>query len=79
MIAQHGIAGSSPPGRLVDLEALETCLNKVKAFALSRKDPTIHMPRIGCGLGGAKWEEIEPIVERALGELKVFVYDFTIK
>ncbi|MDR6488204.1 O-acetyl-ADP-ribose deacetylase (regulator of RNase III) [Chryseobacterium vietnamense] len=38
----------------------------------------IHMPRIGCGLAGGKWEEIEPIIERALlkKDVEVYVYDF---
>jgi hypothetical protein len=36
------------------------------------------MPRIGCGLAGGKWEEIEPIIERTLieADVKVTVYDF---
>ena len=36
------------------------------------------MPRIGCGLAGGKWEEIEPIIERTLATagVEVTVYDF---
>ena len=35
------------------------------------------MPRIGCGLAGGKWEEIEPIIIRQLCEkdIAVYVYD----
>ncbi len=35
------------------------------------------MPRIGCGLAGGKWEEIEPIIQSALLEngIEVYVYD----
>lgn len=38
---------------------------------------TIHMPRIGCGLAGGKWEEIEKIVNEELiaNNIKVVVYD----
>jgi hypothetical protein len=36
------------------------------------------MPRIGCGLAGGKWEQIEPIIERTLlnKNVEVYVYDF---
>jgi hypothetical protein len=33
------------------------------------------MPRIGCGLAGGTWEEVEPVVERTCGDLEVHVYD----
>jgi len=37
------------------------CLAKValKAVAL---ETSVHMPRIGCGLAGGKWEKIETII-----------------
>jgi O-acetyl-ADP-ribose deacetylase (regulator of RNase III) len=34
------------------------------------------MPRIGCGLAGGKWGEVEPIIVRALREVETYVYDF---
>ncbi len=36
------------------------------------------MPRIGCGLAGGKWEEIEKIIIRTLihRQVDVYVYDF---
>jgi hypothetical protein len=37
------------------------------------------MPRFGCGLAGGKWSEIEPIIERALPDVDVYVYDFDTK
>ena len=37
---------------------------------------SVHMPRIGCGLGGGKWEEVEPIIRTLLKYSNVFVYDF---
>jgi O-acetyl-ADP-ribose deacetylase (regulator of RNase III) len=40
-------------------------------------DPSVHMPRIGCGLAGGTWERIGPLVEAALSErnIAVTVYD----
>jgi O-acetyl-ADP-ribose deacetylase (regulator of RNase III) len=71
MIAQKGIDGS---GRKVMYGALRKCLKKVAEFAASRPGVTIHMPLIGCGLGGGRWEEVEPIVKECLGEFEVYVY-----
>ena len=40
-------------------------------------DASVHMPRIGSGLAGGKWEEIERIVEEELTSrgVQVTVYD----
>lgn len=36
---------------------------------------TIHMPRIGCGLGGGSWSEIEPIIKATMPKRHIYVYD----
>jgi O-acetyl-ADP-ribose deacetylase (regulator of RNase III) len=54
--------------------ALKECLTEVSAFA-QKKGASVHMPRIGCGLGGGKWERVEPIIEETLALQAVFVYD----
>jgi O-acetyl-ADP-ribose deacetylase (regulator of RNase III) len=75
MIAQDEIRG---PGnrRPVQYDALETALGHVADWA-AELDATVHMPRIGCGLGGGRWEEIEPIITRTLTQrgIAAFVYD----
>jgi O-acetyl-ADP-ribose deacetylase (regulator of RNase III) len=76
MVAQHGLSakGGVPPIRY---EAVEACLNEVAGRARELA-ASVHMPRIGCGLAGGKWELIEPIIRRALCEqgVEVFVYDY---
>jgi O-acetyl-ADP-ribose deacetylase (regulator of RNase III) len=76
MIGQHGVRGRSNP-RPIRYEALETCLRRVAEEAVEL-DASIHMPRIGCGLAGGTWSEVEPIVTSSLVEagIEVFVYDF---
>ena len=75
MIAQRNVvaAGGLPPVRY---EAVESALTKVAQFA-NERDATVHMPRIGCGLAGGKWEEIERIVQSTLVDrgIDVTVYD----
>lgn len=77
MIGQHKTLSNSKGIPPVRYEAVEKCLNKLIDEAL-KLNASVHMPRIGCGLAGGKWEEIEPIIERTLLEnnVEVYVYDF---
>lgn len=77
MIAQHKINSNSRGIPPIRYDALEKCLIKLSKQAL-QLNASVHMPRIGCGLAGGKWEEIEPLIINYLikKEIKVFVYDF---
>lgn len=79
MIAQKDIKeiDSIPPIRY---EALEKCLIKVKNFA-KEWGASIHMPKIGTGLAGGKWEKIEPIINNMLvdNDISTYVYILDIK
>ena len=76
MVAQHGLrrSGGVPPIRY---EAVAECLEKVAAKA-SGLVASVHMPRIGCGLAGGEWSQIEPLIEEQLcrHDVAVTVYDF---
>lgn len=75
MIGQHDTRpeGGRPPVRY---EAIRTGLASVRDFARTRS-ATVHMPRIGAGLAGGRWDEIAAIVMAELVEqgLTVTVYD----
>jgi O-acetyl-ADP-ribose deacetylase (regulator of RNase III) len=72
MVAQHAYGGDGEPP--IRYDALETCLAKVGHKARSTKR-SVHMPRIGCGLAGGSWVEVEPILGRTMKDVEVFVYD----
>jgi O-acetyl-ADP-ribose deacetylase (regulator of RNase III) len=76
MVAQHGMTGSSE-GPPIRYESVEECLGKVATKA-KELGASAHMPRIGCGLAGGKWELIEPIIVKTLCDkgVAVTVYDF---
>lgn len=75
MIAQNGIKTKySRKKRFVDYEALKKCLKKVNKLC-EKNNFTIHMPRIGVGLGGGEWRVIENIINNELPKISVYVYD----
>ena len=77
MIGQHKTIKNSKGIPPIRYEDVEKCLEKLANEAL-KLNASVHMPRIGCGLAGGKWEQIEPIIKRILLEenVEVFVYDF---
>lgn len=76
MIGQHGIR-TRENGSPIRYDSVNLCLEKLgdKAVELNA---SIHMPRIGCGLAGGKWELIEPLIVSKLTErgVSVYVYDY---
>jgi len=77
MIGQHKVNKDEQGNAPIRYEAVRQCLGKVSAFAAEHK-ASIHMPRIGCGLAGGRWEEIEPLIADTLSKegIDVTVYDF---
>ena len=77
MIGQRNINKDENGNPPVRYEAIASALEKVAEFA-KEKNASVHMPRIGCGLAGGKWEIMQQIIITALSEksIAVTVYDF---
>ncbi|MCL9805939.1 macro domain-containing protein [Flavobacterium amniphilum] len=77
MIGQHKINKDENGNAPIRYEAIRDGLNKVSEFALLH-NTSVHMPRIGCGLAGGKWDIVEPILIETLSQkdIEVTVYDF---
>ena len=75
LLGQHGVQrrGNEAPIRY---DAVRTGLMRVAEFAIAN-GASAHMPRIGCGLAGGSWNQMEPIIVATLVEagVKVTVYD----
>jgi O-acetyl-ADP-ribose deacetylase (regulator of RNase III) len=69
MVGQHGV-GRGTRTKPIRYEAVARCLETVAGKAAELR-ASVHMPRIGCGLAGGKWERIEPLIVRALSEHKI--------
>ena len=74
MVAQHGYVSPANPVA-IRYDALAQCLSKLAG--LIEEGTIIHMPRIGCGLAGGDWDQIEPLLEEhlAMAGFDVRVYD----
>jgi O-acetyl-ADP-ribose deacetylase (regulator of RNase III) len=78
MVGQHKVrvkgASGAPPVRY---EAIDQALAKLGEQARGLA-ASVHMPRIGCGLAGGKWERIEPMIVQHLAaqDVQVVVYDW---
>lgn len=77
LIGQHKIRKDEDGNPPVRYDAIRWGLTKVSQKARELQ-ASVHMPRIGCGLAGGKWEQIAPSISHELIALGVntFVYDF---
>lgn len=77
MVAQQGLRSARNPKPL-NLRALSFALEQLGTLAIDLSAAAIHMPRIGTGLAGGDWIEVEPMLRHHLvnvRSLPVFVYD----
>jgi O-acetyl-ADP-ribose deacetylase (regulator of RNase III) len=74
MVAQHGYVSRANPVA-IRYDALAKCLSKLAGQI--KQGTLIHMPRIGCGLAGGNWDQIEPLIDEHLAKagFDVRVYD----
>ncbi|MGE0433725.1 MAG: helix-hairpin-helix domain-containing protein [Planctomycetota bacterium] len=81
LVGQHHIRSRTADGQKpIRYDAVRRGLQAVANFAAEQPagvPVSVHMPRIGCGLAGGRWEEIEPIIRETLLQagLPVTVYD----
>ena len=73
MIAQDGYSKPGKPA--IRYDALCKCLRELRVFCSPGEE--VVMPRIGVGLSGGRWEEIEPLIQEELAGkgITVTVYD----
>jgi O-acetyl-ADP-ribose deacetylase (regulator of RNase III) len=76
MVAQHGIRRTKSKAP-IRYDAVAECLQRLAASALA-VGASVHMPRIGTGLAGGDWSQIEPLIQEQLCDrgVEVTVYDY---
>jgi O-acetyl-ADP-ribose deacetylase (regulator of RNase III) len=77
LIGQHKVRKDEKGNPPIRYRAVETGLLTIAKKA-AELNASVHMPRIGCGLAGGKWERMAPIIENCLiaNGVSTTVYDF---
>lgn len=73
MIGQHGVGLDKDGNPPIRYTAVREALKRANALAVVI-NATLHMPRIGCGLAGGRWDEIEKIIDEVV-DVETYVYD----
>ncbi|PYC87942.1 Appr-1-p processing protein [Streptomyces tateyamensis] len=76
LVGQRGIRTGRSTGAPVRYQAIGTALDRLADLVLPLQ-ASVHLPRIGCGLAGGRWELVEPLVTARLTDrgIPVTVYD----
>lgn len=50
------------PGKHFEYAALKQCLDRLEAIGIKRGKPiNLHVPQIGCGIGGGNWDIVQEL------------------
>lgn len=64
------------PGKVyTDLLALDNAMGVMRLFIDASGIEHIGFPKLGCGLGGAEWGDVEALIEHHFGDLAVTVFE----
>lgn len=66
--------GREPGVVYTDLAALANAFMQMRVCLDAVGVTSVGLPKLGCGLGGAEWEDVEAIIEEHLEGLDVTVY-----
>ncbi|MCC6466229.1 MAG: macro domain-containing protein [Planctomycetes bacterium] len=64
------------PGR-AKLENVNHALHALKKLIEQEKLASVALPRLATGVGGLEWKDVEPLLKKVLGDLKVPVYVYS--
>lgn len=56
------------------LEYVNHALKALKEWAIQEKIESLALPKLATGVGRLSWDEVKPVIEKQLGELKIPVY-----
>ena len=64
------------PGKAT-IEHVNHCLKALAKVIETEKVKSVALPRLATGVGGLRWEDVKPLIEKHLGHLTIPVYVYT--
>ena len=78
LLTQEGGYGhGSRPGK-ASTRNVNHALRALKKIALQEKFTSIALPRLATGVGDLDWNEVEPLIQKQLGDLDIPIYVYTV-
>lgn len=74
---EFGYGHGEKPGRASTAHVGHALRNLAKLVA-KENFASLALPRIATGVGGLDWQDVQPLVQRHLGELEIPVYVYTV-
>jgi O-acetyl-ADP-ribose deacetylase (regulator of RNase III) len=71
-----GDGPTAKPGKAT-LENVSHCLRKLAKFIEDEGIKSLALPRLATGVGKLEWSDVQPLVERHLGDLGISVFVYT--
>ncbi len=68
--------GQGHPGKAT-LPHVNHALQALKKEVVTQGVKSLAITRLATGVGGLKWEEVQPLIKQALGDLKIPVYVYS--
>lgn len=78
LLTQEGGYGhGTRPGK-ASTSTVNHALRALKKIASKEKFTSIALPRLATGVGGLNWDEVQPLIQKQLGELNIPIYVYTV-
>lgn len=68
--------GGGHPGK-ASLENVNHALHALRKHILAEKLTSLALPKLATGVGGLKWEDVQPLVVKLLGDLPLPIFIYT--
>lgn len=69
-------AHGSKPGH-ASLSHVNHTLHALRAFVQKEKVTSLALPSLACGVNGLDWNDVQPLIEKQLGDLGMPIYLYT--
>ena len=78
LITQGGGYGHGGKPEPATIQYVNHALKALRKMATKEKFTSLALPRLATGVGGLDWTEVEPLIDKHLGDLDIPVYVYAV-